>query len=266
MAIHGPADVLAELHAYEGWVFRVFPALFAVIPASLIVGVLKYRLWDVDLVISKTVVFGGLAGFVTVVYVGLVVGVGALVGRGDEPNLLLSIVATAIVAVAFAPARHGLQRFANRLVYGVRATPYEVLSTLSERMRDSLVADDILQRMAALIADGTGAARTQVWLRVGDELRLAATWPDRSDRHDRLALTGDVAPTVPSFDLNVPGFDLNVPVAHDGAILGLLTVEKERGESISPMDEKVVTDLASQAGSCGQDRLPAGWEACDHCD
>src|SRR6202011_1696950 len=95
------------------------------------IAVLKYRLYDIDMVISRTLVYGALAAFITAVYVGIVVGVGTLVGSGGRPNLLLSILATAVVAVAFQPVRERLQKVANRLVYGKRATPYEVLSEFS---------------------------------------------------------------------------------------------------------------------------------------
>src|SRR5207249_1822583 len=76
------------------------------VPVAIGVAVLKYRLYDIDLVINKTVVFGALAGFITAVYVGIVVGVGTLIGQGtSKPNLGLSILATAVVGVAFQPVR-----------------------------------------------------------------------------------------------------------------------------------------------------------------
>jgi hypothetical protein len=68
--------------------------------------------------ISRTMVYGGLAVFVVVVYVAIVVGVGSLIGSGGKPNLAIQIVATAIVAIAFQPARERIQKVANRLVYG----------------------------------------------------------------------------------------------------------------------------------------------------
>ena len=115
-----------------------------------------------------------LALFFTAIYVGLVVGVGALVGtRG---NVVLSVVATAVFAVAFQPFRARASRLANRIVYGERATPYEVLSEFADRM-GHLLTRDVLPRMAAIVGEGTGSARAEVWLRVGGELRRAAAWP-----------------------------------------------------------------------------------------
>ena len=107
----------------------VFALLLAGIPVTAAVAILRHRLFDIDVVISKTLVYGALAVFVTVVYVALVVGIGAVVGGSG--NLVLSIVATAVVAVAFQPVRHWVQRLVNRVVYGERATPYEMLSELS---------------------------------------------------------------------------------------------------------------------------------------
>jgi hypothetical protein len=87
-------------------------------------AVLKYRLYDIDVVINKTLVYGALAVVISALYMGVVVGIGT---RG-EPNLSLSLVATALVALAFQPLREWLQRAANRLVYGQRASPHDVLS------------------------------------------------------------------------------------------------------------------------------------------
>ncbi|MDP8927061.1 MAG: histidine kinase [Actinomycetota bacterium] len=213
------------------------------IPVSIGIAVLRYRLYDIDLVISKTVVFAGLAGFITAVYVGIVVGVGSLIGAGEEPNLGLSIVATAVVAVAFQPVRERLIRVANRLVYGRRATPYDVLSRFSAQVGETVATEQTLEHMARLLAEGTGAARTQVWLKVGQRMRSAASWPEDA--------VPDLAPLV-NADGSLPEFaevDLAVPVSHDNQLLGALTVMKKRGEPITtPTERSLVEDLAGQAG------------------
>src|SRR5207253_2564956 len=136
----------------------IIAAAFAFVPLAIGFAVLKYRLYDIDVVINKTVVYGLLAGFITAVYVAIVVGLGALIGAGSsKPNLGLSILATALVAVAFQPVRDRVQKLANRLVYGQRATPYEVLSEFSSRMAQSYAAEDLLPRMARILAEATGA-------------------------------------------------------------------------------------------------------------
>jgi signal transduction histidine kinase len=211
------------------------------LPVSIAVAVLRYRLYDIDVVISRALVYGALAAFITAVYVGIVVGVGTLVGSGGQPSLVLSIVATAVVAVAFQPLRERLQKLANRLVYGTRATPYEVLSQFSERVAETYAADEALPRMARVLAEGTGAARAEVWLRAGATLRAAACWPAQANGRPQLPITGQLLP-------QIPDSDRAVPVRHQGELLGALTVRKRRGESLSPVEDKLLADLASQAG------------------
>jgi hypothetical protein len=89
---------------------------FMTIPIVAGYAILRHRLYDVDLVINRAVMFGALAAFITAVYIGGVVGISALLGRAGNPNIALSLVGTAIVAVAFQPARVRAQRLANRLV------------------------------------------------------------------------------------------------------------------------------------------------------
>jgi signal transduction histidine kinase len=211
------------------------------VPFGAGVAVLKYRLYDIDVVISRTLVYGSLAAFITAVYVGIAVGIGTLVGSGGKPNLGLSILATAIVAVGFQPLREHMQRFANRLVYGKRATPYEVLSQFSERVAESYASDEVLPRMARVLAEGTGADLAEVWLRSGDVLRRAAVFPLESSLPGPVQLDGAEAPAIPHADRTVE-------VRHQSELLGALTVTKRRGESLTPIEIKLMDDLAHQAG------------------
>ena len=212
------------------------------IPAAMAVALLKYRLYEIDVVISRALVYTALAALITGIYVAIVVGVGTLVGSGGKPNLLLSIVATGVVAVAFQPARERLQRVANRLVYGQRATPYEVLSEFSARVAESYAGEEVLPRMARVLADGTGAEQAHVWLRSGNGLLAAASWPaDATPGAGALELTGQLLP-------RVPGADRAVPVRHQGELLGALSVKKRPGEALTPIEEKLLDDLAHQAG------------------
>ena len=161
--------------------------LVVALPLTIGLAVMRYGLYDLDVFISRSIVYGSLAVFITAVYVGIAVGIGTLVGSGGKPNLALSILATAIVAIGFQPVRERIQQVANRLVYGKRATPYEVLSQFSERVAELYASDEVLPRMARVLADGTAAELAEVWLRTGDDLRRAAAVPAR----DRNA--GDVA-------------------------------------------------------------------------
>ncbi len=213
------------------------------LPVASLIAITKYRLYDIDVVINKTVVYGALAGSITAVYVAIVVGVGALFGQGDQPNVALSIVATGVIAVAFQPARERAQRFANRLVYGDRATPYEVLKEFSGRMGGAYANEDLLPRMAHVMAEGTGAERAEVWLRIGSSVRLTATWPDNG------SASGTTA--IPLVDGELPaleGVDRSVAVRHQGELLGAVTVTKAPGDPLGHTEEVLLDDLAGQAG------------------
>jgi signal transduction histidine kinase len=224
-----------------GWFGLPVLALIVVLPATIGFAVLKYRLYDVDVVISRTVVYGALAITIAAVYVGLVVGVGSIVGRGTGANLVLSVVATAIVALAFQPARARLQRAANRLVYGQRATPYEVLSNFSQHLAEAYASEELLPRMARVLGEGTAAERAEVWLRIEHELRRMAVWPDAEPSSPPpVAVTGQLLPA-----LNA---GRAVPVRHRGELLGALTISKRSGEALTPIEGKLLDDLANQAG------------------
>jgi signal transduction histidine kinase len=228
----GPAEQAASAVAVVG---------FSALPIGAGVAVFKYRLYDIDVVISRTLVYGSLAVFITAVYVAIAVGIGALAGGGGRPNLALSILATAIVAVGFQPVRDRLQKIANRLVYGQRATPYEVLSRFSEQVAESYAMDDVLPRMARVLAEGTGAQRADVWLRSAGTLRAAASWPIGVAMNNTIALNnGSIS--------SLPDADRFVEVRQQDELLGALSVRKRAGESLTPIEEKLLDDLAHQAG------------------
>jgi signal transduction histidine kinase len=211
------------------------------VPIAAGIAIFKYRLYDIDVVISRTLVYGSLAVFITAVYVAIAVGIGTLVGSGGKPNLGLSILATAIVAVGFQPVRERVQKVANRLVYGKRATPYEVLSEFSGRVAETYAADDVLPRMARVLQEGTGAESATVWLRGADELRAAATFPEAANGLAVLPMRDGTLPAL-------PGATRSVEVRHQGELLGALSVNKRRGEALTPIEQKLVDDLAHQAG------------------
>jgi signal transduction histidine kinase len=239
------AATLGNSAAGDTWGNTMYTVMSATlglgIPAACAVAILKYRLYGIDVVISKTVAYAVLAAFITAVYVLLVVGAGALAGSGGRPSLGLSILATAVVAVAFQPVRERVQRFANRLVYGKRATPYEALSQLSERMASTYATEDLLPTMATIVAEATGAARADVWLRDGDELRAIASCPADAGSRPAVALAGGEFPAG-------GGADRRVPVMHNGELLGALSITKKRRDAFTPTEDKLVSDLATQAG------------------
>ncbi|MGH9285711.1 MAG: sensor histidine kinase, partial [Acidimicrobiales bacterium] len=126
-------------------------------------------------------------------------------------------------------------------VYGRRATPYEVLSEFSERMAETPATDELLARMARILAEGTVARRADVWLKVGSEIRPTASWPAGAEPLAALALAGDDIPWIDNVTTAVA-------VRHHGELFGALSVTKPPNEALSPTEEKLLGDLGRQAG------------------
>jgi signal transduction histidine kinase len=178
--------------------------------------------------------------FTTLVYVVVAVLAGKALGVGSD-SLPLSIAAAALVAVTFQPLRERAQRLANRIVYGRRATPYEVLARFSARVGEAYATEDVLPRTARVLAEGVHAARAVVWLRLGDRLEPSAAWPPEG-----VGLQPVPAPEDGSV-ATLPG-DHVAPVHYRDELLGALAVEKPRDEPLVPDEIELLDDLASQAG------------------
>jgi signal transduction histidine kinase len=205
------------------------------IPLAIGVAVFKYRLYEIDVIVSRSLMFGALALFIAGVYVAIVVGVGELLG-GDA-GFGLSVVASVVVAMAFQPARRRVERWANRLVYGERATPYEVLARFSRRSAE-LSDEELLDRIPHLIVDGTGAATATLWSKSEDGFRTGSAWPE--DSAIRTIAAGD--------DFVDPDADHSVAIIHDGEVLGGLSLVKTGGETVTPAEETLLADLALGLG------------------
>jgi signal transduction histidine kinase len=176
---------------------------------------------------------GGLVVFVVLVYVVIVLGGGALIGHTSSPHVGLSVLATAVVALAFGRVQSRLEVVMSRLVHGGRQSPYEILRRFSPEMTGSRADDDLPARMAEILADGTGARSAQVWLMVDDRLRLAATWPPGGDRPP---MVGDG-----------PG-RRELQVRQAGELLGVLAVQEHENVPLTPVEERLFAGLANQAG------------------
>jgi signal transduction histidine kinase len=213
-------------------------ALFG-IPALITVAILKHGLYEIDVIINRTIRYGLLSAALTAIYVGIVVGIGTLAGYAGGP--LLTAAAALAIAVAFQPLRRRAQLVANRVVYGQRATPYQVLADFAEDMAGQLDADAALDRMSTVLAGATGAVRVEVWIRVGAQLRAQATWPHGSTPAAAVPLTGgDRLPEL--------GATRAIAVRHGDELLGAITIEKPKNEPVSAAEDKLLAHLASQAG------------------
>lgn len=214
-----------------------------IVPVAAGAAIVKYRLYDIDLVINKTLVVGAMAAIITAGYVAVVVGVGGLIGASASPNLVLSLVATALMAVAFDPARRRVQRWADRLVYGDRPTPYEALARLSTQLSIGGQRDDLLTGLASTLADGVGAADVTLWIGSDDALVAVASWPPRIGEDAQLT----AAPRGLA-SLGDDGRTHVRPIVHQGALRGAVTLTKAPGEVLTTSEDCLLRDLVAQAG------------------
>jgi signal transduction histidine kinase len=218
----------------------IFLGIFAVVgvafPVAIGVAILKYRLYDLDLVVKKTVLYS----IVALLLVGLFLLSAALLGGALIEADPATIVASVALGLAFWPATRLARRIADRVVYGGRATPYEVLTDFSHRVAGSYAAEDVLPRMARILADAVGATQAIVWLRVGPELRPAGLSSADQPAPDVVPIHDDALPVLPG--------ESSVEVRDQGALLGALTVSMPANDPMNPSKERLVRDLASQTG------------------
>jgi signal transduction histidine kinase len=202
-------------------IVKVLPIL---IPLSFGFAILRYRLWDIDIIINRTLVYGILTASVIVLYVLVVGGLSTLLQvRG---SLIISLLATGLIAVLFQPLRSRLQSAVNRLMYGERDDPYRIISRLGEQLEATLVPDAILPTIVETVAQALRLPYAAIELQEEDQLRMAASYGTPSD---------------PS---------LRIPLRYQQDTIGqLLLASRSPGESFSSADRHLLDDLARQAGT-----------------
>jgi signal transduction histidine kinase len=163
-----------------------------------------------------------------------------LVGVGSGTDFVPTILLAGVLTGMFLWLKPRAARLADRFVYGSRATPYEVLSEFSERVGETYSTEDVLPRMAQLVAQATGARRTDVWLKVASTLRPEASWPIDASPHTSRSMAEDALAEVAG--------EHGVEVRHQGELLGAITLEPAPDDPMNPSKELLVRDLASQAG------------------
>jgi signal transduction histidine kinase len=222
----------------------LFLAFFAVVglgvPLAVGVAMLRYRLFEVDVVIRKTVVFVILASLLTIVFLLLAGAFGAIVGIVADPRgATLALAAAFGLGILTVPLWRVSRRIADRVVFGGRQTPYEVLAGFAHRVSDTFATEDVLPRMAGVLQAATGALRAVVWLRVGNDLRPAGA--SREDPVvEPVTMSGDSLP----FAEAEHAFE----VRHQGELLGALSVELPTSDPMNPSKARLIQDLARQAG------------------
>ena len=244
----GLVRVIIGIHAPENDPIgnALFIAFFVIlmvgIPAACAIAAFKYRLYDLDIVVKKTVMFGLIALALTAIGLATIALLPTFALGISSGISLRSVLLGLALGLLVWPFRRFASRIADRVVYGTRATPYEVLSEFSDRMASTYSTEDVLPRMAEILGQGCGADRAAVWLRVGTEIRLAASWPDEADAGSpRIRLIGDDLP-------DFAGADHAFPVRHQGELLGALTLAMPATDPMNPARAKLARDVAAQGG------------------
>src|SRR5579859_3141112 len=202
---------------------------FLLIPLSVAMAILRYRLWDIDILINRALVYTLLTASTLGLYVLIVFGASALLHTQND--LFFSLLATALIAVLFQPLRQQLQLGVNRLLYGERNEPYRVLSRLGQRLQETLPADTLLLTIVETVAHALKLPY------------VALTW-----KQNRSSLgTVEITPLA-SYGTNPHGSaPVRVSLLHQGKHLGdLLLSPRQRREELTPADMRLVRDLSPQ--------------------
>ncbi|MDQ3925397.1 MAG: histidine kinase [Actinomycetota bacterium] len=200
-------------------------AAMLLIPLSIGLAILRYHLWDIDVVINRTLVYGTLTASVVLLYVLVVGGLGELLQlRG---NLIISLLATGLAAaVIFQPLRDRLQRGANRLMYGERDDPYAVLSRLGSRLESTPAHDAVLPAVTRTVQEALKLPYVAIQLRREDGFETAATAGDLGEN------------------------GLRLPLVYGGETVGQLVLGSRAGEEgFADAERRLLEDLAHQIGA-----------------
>ncbi len=201
-------------------ILALFPLGFV---GAVAVAVLRYHLFDIDIVINRALVYGAVTTIVVILY-GLVVGSLSALFESSG-NFLISLLATGLIAVIFQPLRERLQRGVNRLMYGERDDPYTMLALLGQRLKATLTPDMVLPTIVETVAQALKLPYVAIALKQGDSLVPAATFGLLKDKPLRLPLVYQAEP-----------------------IGELILAPRGPGEVFSPADLRLLDGLAHQVG------------------
>lgn len=225
--------------------FIVFPLLFALLPLSLTAIVLRYRLWEIDLVINRSLVYGGLTAVVVLLYGLAVGGLGLMLGA--QSGVAVAVAATVLVAMLFQPLPAWLQRGVNRLMYGERDDPIAVLTRLGLQLEAAVTPDALLPAVVETVAQAMRLPYVAIVAGEEGQSKVLAQypaqpWPESVAWREGLSpqVGSSLAPAaVASFSLTSQG----LPVGR------LVVAPCAPGQSFSLADRRLLTSVAQRAGA-----------------
>ena len=261
------ALVAVVLHVLVGWpepVAAVAAGCAIFLPAGMILGEVRGLASFGGRVLVQVLSIAGFTTVVAAIYLVIVFGIGTPPSNsGDRDVLGLSMLAAAVAAIGYLPARDRLIASATRFVYGAREAPDEVLRTFGSRLTRAIPMDELLLQLAESLRKTMGLTRAEVYTGSGDVLQRAVSVPDAGSRSivvtarerpvvTRAGVSGSAWASVwlPSLLEDREQAQLRVaPVSHGGRLLGLIVVERPvAADSFSEDDDRVLTGLARQVG------------------
>ena len=233
------------------------------IPVALALGSSKRLIGRVDALLAHTVSLAGLSGVVVSVYLVIVLGLGRAPTDSERPLLGLSMLAAAVAALLYSPARDRLAQFSNRLVYGERESPDQVLKTFGSRLSRAIPLDELLLQVAESLRKTLSLTSAEIWTGSEGRLDRAVSVPDAPVT--RLVLGPDEEAVVAHAGVSGPAWVrvwlsglLNgredctprvAPITHSGHLLGLIVaVRPPNGDAFKEEEERILTELARQVG------------------
>ena len=187
------------------------------------IAVLHHRLYDIDLIINRTLVYSALTAGVAALY-GLVVGTLGVLFQARS-NLFVSLLATGLAAILVQPMRDVLQRLVNHLMYGERDDPYAVLSKLSRRLESSLPPEATLPAVVETVAQALKLPYVAIALKQEADIKIVASY----------GLAG--------------GEWVQLPLIYQGETIGQLRLRRRSpGETFTPGEQRLLRDIAHHIG------------------
>src|SRR5438874_344176 len=231
--------VVLALRLLAGWpphAGTVLAAATVPVPIALAVGSMQRLIGRIDHMLAHTVSLAGLTGVVVAVYLVIVLGLGRSPTHKERSLLVLSMLAAAVAALLYLPTRERLARFSNRLVYGEREAPDQVLRTFGTRLSRAIPMDELLLQVAESLRKTLALSRAEVWTGSGGQLERSVSVPDDKPAH--VSLNGDEETVVARAGVSGPAWlavwlpqllagreDSVVrvaPIVHSGQLLGLI--------------------------------------------
>ncbi len=232
-------------------------------PVALAVSCSPRLLGRIDRLLAHTVSIAGLSGVVVSVYVVVVLGLGRTPTASERSLLLLSMLAAAVTALVYLPARERLSQFSNRVVYGEREAPDEVVRTFGTRLSRAAPFDELLLQLAESLRKSLVLSRAEVWTGSGGRLERVVSVPDAPPTS--ITLVPDEEAVVSRAGVCGPAWvkvwlagllrgreDAGIrvaPATHSGQLLGLIVaVRPADGDAFRSEDDTVLAELARQVG------------------